>query len=218
MPHQLDAIPGQLAHTLDLLARSMADGLLAWQEYSDTLACHLRRQLCCSTVELWRVAVLHGRRTLVRMGHCRADAVGGPPLRVPPGAALDLYLAQVRALNVYACNDSQGDPLGRALACGDAPSDQPGAFMDAMLVLNAQAIGVLSCHHDCGPRLWASEERALLRRLAARVALHLARIDLHRCEVDHTAAPRHALPLAAVPEFPMPAAHRAPLTPATPWR
>lgn len=189
MPHPLDAIPRPLAHTLELLARSLADGLLAWHEYSDALACHLRRQLCCSTVELWRVAVVRGHRTLVRVGHCRADAAGGLQLRVPPGAALDLYLAQMRLLGVYSCNDSHEDSLGRCLACGDAPCDQPGAFMDALLVINAEAVGVLSCQQDCGPRLWASGERALLRRLATRVALQLARIDLRRCDLQHMATP-----------------------------
>jgi len=197
MPHQLDAIPRQLAYTLELLARSMADGLLAWEEYSNALACHLRRQLRCSTVELWRVALVCGRHTLVRMGHCRTDAAGGPQRRVPPGAALDLYLAQVRVLGVYACDDSHADPLGRSVECGDALSDQPGAFMDALLAINAETIGVLSCHQDCGPRLWETHERALLRRLAARVALHLARIDMRRCALDHTAACRRALAAAA---------------------
>ncbi|TXI25394.1 MAG: hypothetical protein E6Q67_01220 [Roseateles sp.] len=41
-------------------------------------------------------------------------------------------------------------------------------------------MGVLSCHQGCSPRLWATTEMALLRRLAARVALHLARIDMRR--------------------------------------
>jgi GAF domain-containing protein len=162
---------------LDSLGWCLAAGTLTYPAYQDALALVLQRQFHCSTVALWRVNGARGERTLHALG--RYDASGE---RLPVGAALTetqlgLYFDVLNARGAYACDDALNDPNLDPTGVRHRRPDAPRAFLDALVAINGNALGVLSCCQDFGPRQWQIDEEAMLKRVGARVALHLTRVS-----------------------------------------
>ncbi len=83
-----------------------------------------------------------------------------------------------------ACHDARSDRVLDELAGRCVHATAPRAFLDALVAINGRVLGVLSCHLGASPRHWTLAEATKLKRLGARVALHLARRDPSRFGLD----------------------------------
>jgi hypothetical protein len=177
-------IPLSSSQELDSLGWCLAAGTLAYPAYQDALAPVLWRQFRCSSVALWRVDGERGTRSLLCLGRYGAQGRRLPAGEVLSEAQLGPYFDVLHLRGAYACddtlNDTTLDPTGRLYRRPDVPR----AFLDALVAINGQALGVLSCRQDFGPRQWQTDEEATLKRVGARVALHLTRMILPGIAAD----------------------------------
>jgi GAF domain-containing protein len=161
---------------LDLLGWCLASGTLAYPAYQDALALVLQRQFRCSTVALWRVNGLAGARTLHSLGRYGANGERLPASEALWETQLGPYFEVLNARGAYACDDARDDMKLDPNGVRHRRPDAPRAFLDALVAINGRARGVLSCCQDFGPRQWQIGEEATLKRVGARVALHLTRV------------------------------------------
>lgn len=169
-------MPPAAIRNLDLLAWRWAQGTASLLAYTDGLACMLLRHFNCSAVALWRIHGDHAERTMYCVAHYTACGEGVPSERVLCEPQFASYFATLDTRGAFVCVDTReiGD-----LASSDDPyhwSDPPRAFVDAVVSVNGRPFGVLTCYHDEGPRHWALEDVTNLRRMGARVALHVSRL------------------------------------------
>jgi GAF domain-containing protein len=179
-----------LHQELDPLGWRLAAGTLTHPAYQDALADILQRGFRCSTVALWRVSGRPGARALDCLGLYRATGAVAPVGEVLTEVRLGAYFAALNDRGVYACDDTLADHNLEAMRDRCVRAHAPRAFLDALVAINGHALGVLSCHEDAAPRRWAPAEETTLKRLGARVALHLARLALPVFGRDCRDAPR----------------------------
>ncbi|MEP6502021.1 MAG: GAF domain-containing protein [Betaproteobacteria bacterium] len=160
---------------LDSPGWRLAAGALTCHAYQSALALVIQRHFQCSTVGLWRIVGARGERTLHSIGRYGTTGEPLPATAALAEAQLGLYFNVLNARGAYACDDAlldlRIDPLGIRCLRRDAPR----AFLDALVAINGHAFGVLSCCQDFGSRRWQVDEETTLKRLGARVALHLTR-------------------------------------------
>jgi GAF domain-containing protein len=160
---------------LDPLGWRLAAGTLTCAAYRDALAGLLLRAFEGTTVALWRVTGAQGTRTLACLGQYRPGGDSGPCTGTLSETRLGTHFAVLDDRGVYACDDTLDDGHRDAAQIRHGRPDAPRAFLDALVAINGHAHGVLSCWQATAPRRWTVDEEATLRRLGARVALHLAR-------------------------------------------
>lgn len=168
-------MPASISQQLDLLGWHWADGAFSFKEYVDDLACLMKRHFDCSAVALWRIHGAQGERTMLCLGQYRACGDWLPGGEDLSEARLGSYFATLDDRGVFACVDTQGV---RGFYAADDPfrwPDSPRAFLDAVVSINGQPVGVLSCYQETGPRHWSVDEVAKLRQFGVRVALHVSR-------------------------------------------
>lgn len=172
----IDACGAALTYQeLDSLGWCLAAGTLTYVAYQDALALVLQRQFQCATVALWRVNGAPGERTLHSLGRYGANGARLPVSAALPETQLGLYFDVLNARGAYACDDALNDLNVDPLGVRHLRRDAPRAFLDALVSINGHALGVLSCCHDVRPRRWHLHEETTLKRVGARVALHLTR-------------------------------------------
>ena len=170
-------ISPSLDKELNLLGWRLADGALTVLGYQCALADIVQRLFNCSTVALWRVSGVPGERSLQCLGRYQSAAAGLPCRDVVSESQLRQYFEVLSDRGVYACEDTLNDENLKALESWYRRPDAPRAFLDTLVAINGQALCVLSCYHESGRRQWAIDEETALKRLGARVALHLARMN-----------------------------------------
>lgn len=171
----LPMIPPSLNQELDLLGWRLADATLTLASYQAALADILRRRINCSTVVIWRMTSEQGKRNLDCIGRYPASVADMPRGELVSESPLGKYFSVLTSRGVYACGDTLNDPHLEAPGVWWRRADAPRAFLDALVVINGQPLGVLSCRQDAVQRQWVVDEETLLRRLSAKVALHLTR-------------------------------------------
>jgi hypothetical protein len=151
-------IPPSLHQELDTLGWRLAAGTLAYGGYQDALACILRRTFHCSAASLSSIA----------------DLPRAPADPLPAGgAATAAHFGQPLAMLTHRATTEAGNPAAAGLPPA-RPGDS-GAFLDAIVAVNGQPVAILRCGPCTAPRRWTVDEETALKRLGARVALHLAR-------------------------------------------
>lgn len=169
---------------LDLLGSRWASGTASLLAYMDGLASMLLRQFNCSAVALWRIHGEHGERTMCCLAQYRASGERVPGSGALSEARFESYFAVLDARGVFVCADTRE---ARVFALSDDPHrwpDSPRAFVDAVVSVNGRPFGVLTCYHNSGARHWALEDVTNLRRMGARVALHVSRLTPSMFEAD----------------------------------
>ena len=172
------------SHEMTLLGWRWSDGAFSSQAYMEGLACLLQRHVNCSAVALWRIYGVTGERTMSCLGQHRASGERLPCDEALSEARLGSYFAALEDRGVYVCAETRNP---RDLSAADDRNrrpDPPRAFLDALVSINGLSFGVLTCYQDFGPHHWTAGEVTQLRRLAARVALHLSRLMPNEFDAD----------------------------------
>jgi len=163
--------------TLKYLGAQLSAGDIDRNRYRRELAALLQQRLGCSRVGLWQIFGEAGARVMRCLA--RHDEGGGSH---PGGEEIQeheygAYMERLVAQGVYISSDTLADAvLAPMHEIYFRPFDVR-ALMDAACTLNGQTFGVVCCEEIGRARTWTQTEVTQLKRWAAVIALHTARVE-----------------------------------------
>jgi len=169
--------PLVLNRELDLLGWRLVEGGLAYADYRQEVASLLLRHFNCSRVAVWRLSTADGSRRLDCLDAYSAAGVRTSDEDALPESRLGAYFQELVQHGAYVCDDTHIDPNLDSMSHRFRRPGAPRAFLDALVTVNAQALGVLSCQQSPHPRVWNISDSMALKKCSAKVALHLSRMS-----------------------------------------
>lgn len=169
--------PAEFDLRLKHLGAQLAHGDLDRARYRRELAALLQARLGCSRVGLWRIFGEPGQRVMRCLA--RHDEAGG----AHPGGELiherDYrdYFQRLVQHGVYVAPDTLTDPVLAAMREVYLVPHDVRSLLDAAFTLNGHTFGVVCCEQIGRSRAWSVPEVTLLKRWAALVTLHTARVE-----------------------------------------
>ena len=160
--------------SLQEIGRELYAGKIDRDGARSALAALLLDHLECSRVSLWRFDGEPGTLALL----CFAAKVAGEPLST---TETRLHEPQYRAYfdglvvtGMYVCTDAMNDPRLAALREPYLLPHGVRSMMDAAILVNGRAYGMVCCEQTDAIRRWRKSEAADLRAIVAKLALLMA--------------------------------------------